>query len=53
MNDISNFADTIKVAMPWKKGDLMILDNEMEAHSREPFTGKNRKVFAMLLKGEK
>ena len=34
MNDIANFADQNKVSIAWKKGDLMILDNEMAKHSR-------------------
>ena len=27
MEDIADFAEKNKVSMPWKKGDLMIIDN--------------------------
>jgi alpha-ketoglutarate-dependent taurine dioxygenase len=53
MSDIAGFADQNKVSISWKKGDFMILDNEMVKHSREPFSGKNRRVMAMLFKGER
>lgn len=31
----------------WKKGDLMILDNRLMAHSRNPFKGERKVVVAM------
>lgn len=30
------------VAFPWKKGDVMVLDNILAMHGRAPFTGKRR-----------
>ena len=53
LEDISNFADKNRAAIPWKVSDFVLIDNEMAKHSREPFIGRNRKVYASLLKGEK
>lgn len=36
-----------KVAIPWQKGDCLVLDNMLMAHGREPFTGERRVVVAM------
>lgn len=29
-----NHAENTKVTIPWKKGDLIILDNQLTMHSR-------------------
>ncbi len=48
---MTSFAEKNKVAIPWHKGDIMLLHNEIAAHSREPFTGSHRKIYASLFKG--
>lgn len=37
--------ETIK--FPWKKGDVMVLDNVLAMHGRAPFTGKRRILAAL------
>ncbi|MFI7503315.1 TauD/TfdA family dioxygenase [Streptomyces sp. NPDC049687] len=34
-------------ARPWRRGDLMLVDNMLAAHGREPFTGTRQVVVAM------
>lgn len=38
-------AETIK--FPWQKGDLLMLDNMLVAHAREPFTGARKTLVGM------
>ncbi len=38
-----------KFVFPWQKGDLLILDNLLVAHGREPYKG-NRKVWVGMTK---
>ena len=35
------------VAFPWQRGDLLLLDNFLASHGREPFVGPRRIVVAM------
>ena len=35
------------ISFPWKKGDLMILDNMLAAHGRAPFSGDRKILVAM------
>jgi alpha-ketoglutarate-dependent taurine dioxygenase len=35
------------VAFPWQAGDIMMLDNFLTSHGREPFVGPRRVVVAM------
>jgi alpha-ketoglutarate-dependent taurine dioxygenase len=39
--------DAETVAVPWREGDLLILDNMLVAHGREPFRGPRRILTAM------
>jgi alpha-ketoglutarate-dependent taurine dioxygenase len=36
-----------KVAFPWQPGDVLLLDNMLAAHARNPFTGKREVVVGM------
>lgn len=36
-----------EVIFPWKSGDLLMLDNMLFAHGRQPFTGDRKVVVAM------
>ena len=36
-----------KIAFPWEKGDIMLLDNMLYSHGREPFTGERRVLAGM------
>lgn len=35
------------MVFPWKKGDILALDNLLVAHAREPFTGDRKIIVAM------
>ncbi|MEP0752182.1 amino acid adenylation domain-containing protein [Trichocoleus sp. Lan] len=35
------------VSFPWQEGDILMLDNMLAAHSRNPFTGSRKIVVAM------
>ena len=37
-----------RIKFQWKKGDIMLLDNILTAHSREPYRGERKVVVAML-----
>lgn len=36
-----------RVAVPWRPGDLLVVDNMAVLHGREPYTGQRRVVVAM------
>jgi alpha-ketoglutarate-dependent taurine dioxygenase len=38
---------TAAVAFPWQRGDVLLLDNFLTSHGREPFSGPRRIVVAM------
>jgi alpha-ketoglutarate-dependent taurine dioxygenase len=38
-----------KVAVPWQKGDILMLDNMLASHGREPYVG-SRKVLVGMAK---
>jgi alpha-ketoglutarate-dependent taurine dioxygenase len=35
------------IAFPWQKGDLLMLDNMLVAHGRNPFSGERKVIVAM------
>ena len=36
-----------KIAFPWEQGDVLLLDNMLTAHARNPFTGERQVVVGM------
>jgi alpha-ketoglutarate-dependent taurine dioxygenase len=36
-----------KVSFPWREGDVLLLDNMLTAHSRNPYVGERKIVVAM------
>ena len=36
-----------KIKFQWQKGDIMMLDNILTAHSREPYKGERKVAVAM------
>ncbi len=39
--------DEAAVAIPWQRGDLLVVDNLLVAHGRNPFSGARRVLVAM------
>lgn len=50
LEDVCMHAQKEVASIQWQKGDFIIIDNEVVAHSREPFEGL-RKIYASLMKG--
>lgn len=44
---ILDVLDQNAIKFPWKKGDMMVLDNILSMHGRAPFQGKRRVLTAM------
>jgi hypothetical protein len=36
-----------KVVFPWQRGDVLMLDNMLTAHAREPYRGERRILTGM------
>lgn len=46
VDDICRAVDESKVDWSWEKGDAVILDNQLWAHAREPYTGERSVMTA-------
>jgi len=47
MNHVIDILDKHSLYFPWKKGDVMVLDNILTMHGRAPFKGKRKILTAM------
>lgn len=47
LNHIRKVYDQEKIRFQWNKGDIMILDNILMAHGREPYKGERKVAVAM------
>jgi alpha-ketoglutarate-dependent taurine dioxygenase len=47
MAEVSDAYWSAAVSSPWRSGDILLLDNMLVAHARNPYTGPRRIVVAM------
>lgn len=47
MDAILSVYAKLEVSFPWQEGDIMMLDNLLTAHARNPFTGERKLLVAM------
>lgn len=47
LDEIRGVLEACKVVFPWQSGDVLMLDNMLMAHAREPFSGPRKVVVAM------
>lgn len=47
MADIEQLYWRLAVQFPWQKGDVLVVDNMLIAHARNPFVGERKMVVAM------
>jgi alpha-ketoglutarate-dependent taurine dioxygenase len=47
MREILDVYEELEVVFPWQKGDIVMLDNMLVAHARNPFAGNRKLLVAM------
>ncbi|WP_315782900.1 MULTISPECIES: TauD/TfdA family dioxygenase [unclassified Bradyrhizobium] len=47
LSTVRGVLDRHKIVFPWQAGDVVMLDNMLTAHAREPFKGPRRVIVAM------
>ncbi|WP_438036029.1 TauD/TfdA family dioxygenase [Sorangium sp. So ce204] len=47
LDEVRGVLGELQVAFPWETGDIMMLDNMLAAHARNPFKGARRVIAAM------
>jgi alpha-ketoglutarate-dependent taurine dioxygenase len=47
MDDIRELYRRLAVSLPWQEGDILMLDNMLTAHGRNPYLGERKIVVAM------
>ena len=47
LNHIREIYNQEKIVFKWQKGDIMLLDNILMAHGREPYKGERKVAVAM------
>ncbi len=47
LDEIREVLDQQRIVFPWQTGDVLMLDNMLSAHAREPFDGERKVVVAM------
>lgn len=47
MHEILRVYQELEISFPWERGDVMLLDNILTAHARNPFQGERELLVAM------
>lgn len=47
ISELNNAYEECKIEFPWQKGDLLLMDNMMFSHGRNPFEGERTILVAM------
>jgi hypothetical protein len=47
MRDLNEIYRQIEVAFTWQRGDILMVDNMLTAHARNPFKGERKLCVAM------
>lgn len=47
LDAVRGVLDAHKIVFPWQQGDVVMLDNMLTAHAREPFSGPRKVIVAM------
>ena len=47
MESICKAYEELEVSFPWQQGDILMLDNMLTAHARNPFEGQ-RKIYVSM-----
>ena len=47
LDEIRAVLDAEQVTFPWQTGDVLMLDNMLVAHAREPYSGTRKVLVAM------
>lgn len=48
IEEIRGVYEKLKFSFPWRKGDVLVLDNMLMAHGRNPFEGERKILVAMV-----
>jgi alpha-ketoglutarate-dependent taurine dioxygenase len=47
LDEVRGTLDAVRCTFPWQSGDILMLDNMLVAHARNPFSGPRKVVVAM------
>ena len=47
--DVRNAYEQERIVFPWQSGDVLLLDNMLTAHGREPYSGSREVLAAMAV----
>ncbi|CAM5680436.1 Non-ribosomal peptide synthase OS=Streptomyces alboniger OX=132473 GN=CP975_33875 PE=4 SV=1 [Streptomyces alboniger] len=47
MHEILRVYRELEISFPWERGDVLLLDNILTAHARNPFRGERELLVAM------